>query len=74
VLGASADTAAANKAWSEKFSFPFPLISDPDRTIQTSYGGDKRWAVLVDEQRKIQVFWPEVVDKEGFAAEALKAV
>mmetsp|Transcript_25708 Transcript_25708/g.73906 ORF Transcript_25708/g.73906 Transcript_25708/m.73906 type:complete len:86 (-) Transcript_25708:88-345(-) len=74
VLGASADSAAANKAWSEKFGFPFPLICDGERKLCSLFGGTKRWAVLIDKERKVKAFWPEVVDKEGFAAEALAAL
>lgn len=77
VLGASADSTADNKAWSEKFGFNFPLLSDSERTLPSLFTGDaktKRWAVLVDEERKIRAYWPEVTDKEGFAAEALAQV
>lgn len=74
VIGASADTAEANKAWKEKFGFPFPLMSDSGRSLCGLFGGVKRWAVLIDKDRKVKAFWPEVLDKEGFAAEALKAV
>mmetsp|Transcript_74798 Transcript_74798/g.207998 ORF Transcript_74798/g.207998 Transcript_74798/m.207998 type:complete len:86 (-) Transcript_74798:87-344(-) len=74
VIGASADSAAANKAWSNKFSFPFPLICDGKRALCSLFGGKKRWAVLVDKERKVKAFWPEVVDKKGFAAEALAAL
>lgn len=74
VIGASKDTAADNKAWKEKFDFPFPLLCDSERTLCGLFGGVKRWAVLIDKERKVKAFWPEVTDKEGFAAEALKAV
>lgn len=74
VLGAGADTPADNKAWSDKFGFPFPLLSDPERSLCSAFGGVKRWAVLIDEERKVKAFWPEVSDKKGFAAEAFAAV
>lgn len=74
VIGASVDTAATNKAWKEKFDFTFPLLSDSERTLCAIFGGVKRWAVLIDKERKVKAFWPEVTDKVGFAAEALKAV
>lgn len=74
ILGASADTPEDNSAWKDKFGFPYPLVSDPGRSLPALYGGTKRWAVLIDEDQKVQAFWPEVVDKEGFAAEALGAL
>jgi len=74
VIGASKDNASDNKAWKEKFGFPFPLLSDSERSLCDLFGGVKRWAVLIDRERKVKAFWPEVVDKEGFAEEALKAV
>jgi len=54
--------------------FLFPLLCDNERSLCDLFGGVKRWAVLIDKERKVKAFWPEVVDKEGFAAEALKAV
>mmetsp|Transcript_114229 Transcript_114229/g.254965 ORF Transcript_114229/g.254965 Transcript_114229/m.254965 type:complete len:89 (-) Transcript_114229:80-346(-) len=75
VVGASVDKIAANKAWSDKFGFPFPLLSDGERTLPGLFGATtKRWAVLIDEERKVKAYWPEVQDKEGFAAEALARV
>lgn len=69
ILGASADTQEKNKAWKEEFDFPFPLICDEDRTLCDAFGGVKRWAVLIDKERKVKKFWPEVEDKETFAKE-----
>jgi len=37
VLGISFDTPAENKAFAEKFSFPFRLLSDPARTAGMAY-------------------------------------
>lgn len=74
VLGCSADTPEDNKAWSDKFNFPFPLLTDEYRSLPETYGGVKRWAVLIDTDRRIKQFWPEIEDKAGFGAEALAAV
>lgn len=38
ILGASFDTVAENKAFAEKFSFPFLLLSDPERELGLAYG------------------------------------
>jgi len=47
------------------------LLCDKDRSLCDSFGGVKRWAVLIDKDRKVKAFWPEVEDKEGFAKEVL---
>lgn len=75
VIGASTDSMADNKAWSDKLGFPFPLLSDSSKTLPGLVGATtNRWAVLIDESRKVMAFWPQVTDKEGFAAEALTQV
>lgn len=75
VIGASRDKMADNKAWSEKLGFPFPLLSDGSKTLPAMFGATtNRWAVLVDEDRKVKAFWPKVTDKEGFAAKVLAEV
>lgn len=38
VLGVSADTVDSHAAFAGKFSLPFPLLADPDRTIIDAYG------------------------------------
>lgn len=37
VLGVSADSVQSHEKFSKKFGLPFPLLSDPDRTILTTY-------------------------------------
>jgi thioredoxin-dependent peroxiredoxin len=37
-LGISFDTPEENKAFAEKFQFPFKLLSDTDRKIGLAYG------------------------------------
>lgn len=38
ILGVSFDTAEENAAFAEKFDFPFPLLSDTDRSVSREYG------------------------------------
>lgn len=54
-MGVSCDPATANKAFREKFSFPFDLLSDEDKSMCIAYGAAQadsprasRISVLVD--------------------------
>jgi peroxiredoxin Q/BCP len=38
ILGISLDPVSANRAFAEKEGFPFPLLSDPDRSVALAYG------------------------------------
>jgi peroxiredoxin Q/BCP len=38
IFGVSFDTEAENAAFAEKFSFPFPLLSDTDHEVGLAYG------------------------------------
>lgn len=44
VVGVSKDSAASHAKFREKFSLPFILLSDPDRTVHEAYGamGEKK--------------------------------
>jgi peroxiredoxin Q/BCP len=61
VLGISFDLPPANKVFKEKFAFPFPLLSDPERKVGMAYGAAdapdagyaKRISYLIDPQGKI---------------------
>jgi peroxiredoxin Q/BCP len=67
ILGVSLDDVADNKAFAEKFSFPFQLLCDVDRKIALAYHAvqnseDKyasRISYVIDEQGKIL----EAIDK-----------
>ena len=37
ILGVSKDTAAAHKKFEEKYSLPFTLLADPDKTVLQAY-------------------------------------
>jgi peroxiredoxin Q/BCP len=41
ILGISFDTPADNKAFREKFEFPFKLLSDVDHKVGEAYGAAK---------------------------------
>lgn len=38
ILGVSFDSEADNRAFAEKFEFPYRLLSDPDRAAALAYG------------------------------------
>jgi thioredoxin-dependent peroxiredoxin len=38
VFGVSVDSVADNKAFREKFQYPFPLLSDLDRSCSLAFG------------------------------------
>jgi thioredoxin-dependent peroxiredoxin len=38
ILGISFDTVEENRAFAEKFQYPFQLLSDPERKIGLAYG------------------------------------
>ena len=82
VLGASFDSVAENKAFAEKFSFPFLLLSDTDRKLGALYGAcepgatggnAKRVAYVIDPQGKIKRVW-EKVDVKAFSDEVLSSL
>lgn len=37
-MGISFDSTAANKAFKEKFDFPYDLLSDTDKSVSVSFG------------------------------------
>jgi len=72
ILGISFDTPAENKAFKEKFAFPFPLLSDPERKVGLAYGATeppgagnaKRISYLIDPNGKIAKVYPAVKPAE----------
>ena len=80
MLGISFDAPAANKAFREKFEFPFRLLSDADEQVGVAYqtrdpGTDKvnfakRHAYLIDPEGVIRKAY-EVKDVNPFAGEVL---
>ncbi|ANE44826.1 peroxiredoxin [Deinococcus puniceus] len=70
ILGLSRDDAGSHTAFAEKYSLPFPLLSDPDATFmkeigsygpKTLYGktsdGVKRQTFVIDPQGKLVKSW-----------------
>ncbi len=60
-VGISADTVAKQKQFSDKYSFDFPLLSDPDRAVAGIFGVKrsmgivpvKRATFVIDTDRKV---------------------
>ncbi len=61
VLGASFDDVAANRAFAEKFNYPYKLLCDTDHAIGRAYGAEdaaepgypKRISYLIGPDRTI---------------------
>jgi peroxiredoxin Q/BCP len=68
VLGASFDDVDANRAFAEKFKFPFKLLCDVDRKIGNAYGAAdgkepgyaRRISYLIGPDRKIVKAYDQV--------------
>jgi len=71
VLGISFDSVAENRAFAEKFDFPFPLLCDVDRSIGMAYGAAdvpdagyaERISYMIGEDGRILHAYPEVDPK-----------
>lgn len=72
ILGASFDTPAENAAFAAKFGFPFPLLSDTDRSLALKYGAAddaaarsaRRVSCLIDEEGRVLRYYPQVAARE----------
>lgn len=84
VLGVSTDTIDSHEKFVEKFSLPFPLLSDEDHSVAEKYGvwveknlygkksmGIARTTFLIDKTGKIAAVWPKV-KVDGHIREVLK--
>jgi thioredoxin-dependent peroxiredoxin len=65
VFGVSPDDVESHVAFRDKFSLPFPLLADPDRSVAEAYGvlnGRKliRSTFLIDEEGRIARAWRRV--------------
>lgn len=68
MLGVSFDTEEENRAFAEKFNFPFPLLCDTERKIGMAYGAcDEPTAQYA---KRITY----VIDPEGRIAQAIEQV
>lgn len=86
VWGISPDGAASHRRFRDKFSLPFPLLSDEDHAVAEAYGawalkknygreylGIVRSSFLVGPDGRIVQVWPRV-KADGHAAEVLAAI
>ena len=71
MLGVSFDTEEENKAFAEKFDFPFQLLCDTDREVGLAYGACRppddgfadRVSYLVDVDGRVAQVWHKVNPK-----------
>lgn len=87
VLGVSADDAESHKKFAAKYKLPFPLLSDPDRKVMTTYGayGEKmmygkktigviRSTVWIGPDGKVRRHWRKVASAEKHPDQVLAAL
>ena len=78
VLGVSFDSVSENKAFAEKFQFPFLLLCDIEKKLGLAYGAIKtvddkhasRIGYVIDTQGKIKGAYPKV-DAKAFPDQML---
>jgi thioredoxin-dependent peroxiredoxin len=68
IFGVSLDNEADNKAFAEKFSFPYPLLCDVDREIALNYHAVKN----VEEQYAARITY--VIGEDGKILESIESV
>jgi peroxiredoxin len=67
LLGISTDGVKSHEQFAGKYSFPFPLLSDADKTVHKLYdtlgflGLPNRAYVMIDEQGKVVVSFAETL-------------
>lgn len=73
VLGVSPDTEKSHQGFASKYDLPFPLISDPDRKILTSYGayGEK---VMYGKKVTGVIRTTFIIDEKGIIEKVIKKV
>lgn len=77
----SFDSEEDNRAFAEKFDFPYELLCDTDRSIALAYGAcddpqatyPQRISYLIDSDGNVARAWPKVNPKDH-AAEVLAAL
>jgi peroxiredoxin Q/BCP len=68
IVGVSCDTPAENRAFREKFDFPYDLLCDEDRTVSMTYGAAEsadqgypaRISYLLDPDGRVAKAYPKV--------------
>ena len=78
-MGVSADPVDRQKAFDEKNGLGFPLLSDPDKTVQKQFGvklfgplPNKRATFVIGTDRKILGVIQSELDMTGHADKALE--
>jgi peroxiredoxin Q/BCP len=87
VLGVSADSPASHTKFAAKYKLPFPLLSDPNRTLMQAWGafGDKmmygkktkgviRSSVWIGPDDVVRKHWARVPDAAKHPAAVLEAI
>jgi len=87
VLGVSPDGAIAHQKFAAKYALPFPLLSDPDKSVMEKFGacGEKmmygkkvigviRSSVWVGRDGKVRKHWKRVAKAEAHPEEVLAAL
>ena len=87
VLGVSGDNAASHQKFTAKYKLPFPLLSDPERTVMEKYGayGEKmmygkkvtgviRSTVWIGKDGKVKKHWARIASAEQHPAKVLEAL
>lgn len=71
MLGISFDTPEENKAFRDKFDFPYDLLCDVDRAVGRAYGAEQsdsdypaRISYLIDPEGRIERVYAKVVPAE----------
>jgi len=81
ILGASYDTVEENRAFAEKFDFPYDLLCDTDQALAKAYGAfnpekpgyPRRITYVIDGEGRIAHAFDEVTPKTH-VAEVLAAL
>ncbi|MFO1491359.1 MAG: peroxiredoxin [Kiritimatiellia bacterium] len=87
ILGVSADSAASHAKFAKKFSLPFPLLADTEKTMIKAYGawgtksmygksheGIVRSTVVIDATGKVVQHWTKVSGAEAHPAEVAEFI
>ena len=80
-LGISADSVDRQRTFSEKHSFDYPLLSDPDRAVAKQFGVkrpgpliNKRATFVIDTDRRVLAVIKSETNMDKHADEALVAL
>jgi len=82
-VGISADTVDKQREFSEKHTFDYPLLSDPDRVVAESLGvkrmlrivgPNRRTTFVIDTDRKLLAVFDSQVNMDSHADKALEVL